>query len=321
MSTVAEARTRGAQREVVSRGVFLFCAILVIVLIFAIFIFVGSNAFQTFTLYHKNPFDLLFGTKYSPDQGNVGAFVPIAGTFIVTVFAVILSAPVAIGIALFVSEIAPEWAQRLMQPVLELLTGIPSIIYGLLGIQLVVPFVARVYNSIAGFFAFNGFGLVAAAIVLSIMILPTITTLSIDSLRAVPGGVREASLALGATRWQTIYKAMIPGASSGIFTGIVLGMGRAIGETLAVAFVIGGATSRLPFGWTNEWPFIKFYPTSTITVQLLHDFGEATNPSLTYSVIWTLSFILLMIALCFVLLSRWLQSRSVYQPATTRAKR
>ncbi len=171
--------------------------------------------------------DFFFGTSWFPTDGQVGALVMIVGTITVTLCAVLVSTPISVGLAVFVTEIAPVWAQRLMQPVFELFLGIPSIIYGLLALQLLAPAIAYIYNYLAGAYLYNGFGIIAAALVLAIMIMPTITTLSIDALRALPTGLREASLALGATRWQTIRKTLLPASSSGIFTGIVLGLGRA----------------------------------------------------------------------------------------------
>jgi phosphate transport system permease protein len=226
--------------------------------------------------------------------------------------AVLMSTPLSVGLAVFVTEIAPTWAQRFMQPVFELFLGIPSIIYGLLALQILVPAIAYAYNYLAGAYLYNGFGIIAAALVLAIMIMPTITTISIDAIRALPTGLREASLALGATRWQTIRKVLLPASSSGIFTGIVLGLGRAIGETLAVSFVIGASPNSFPFHFTNIFPYIAFTPTSTITVQLLFDFAEATPGSLNYNAIWTLSFVLLVVSLLLVVISRWIGSRSAY---------
>jgi phosphate transport system permease protein len=310
----------------VSRTIFALLAGIVVVMIAAVYLFVASKAFDTFTRYHINPIEFFFGTKYNPydcEAGeascHVGIQILILGSFLATLVAVVLATPVALAVAIFVSEIAPARGRQFMQPILELLTGIPSIIYGILAVALVVPQVAKLYNFIAGRYASNGFGLVAAGIVLAIMILPTITTLSIDALRALPNGLREASLALGATRWETIRKTLLPASVTGISTGVILGMGRAIGETLAVAFVIGGAASKFPFGFTSQWPFIKFYPTSSITVQLLFDFKEAVNPSVTYSVVWTMALVLLVISFLFVVMSRWIASRSVYN--TTRPAR
>ncbi|HEX3271685.1 MAG TPA: phosphate ABC transporter permease subunit PstC [Ktedonobacterales bacterium] len=314
------ARKRRVQGDTwVSKTFFTAMAGIVVLVIVAIILFVASRAFQSFTVYHLNPLDFFLGTKYNPYECDipdapchVGIFILIVGSFLSTLLAVILSTPIALAVAIFVSEIAPARGRQFMQPILELLTGIPSIIYGILAVLLVVPLVREAYNFVAGGFFSNGFGLVAAAIVLAIMILPTITTLSIDALRSLPNGLREASLALGATRWETIRKTLLPAGMTGITTGVILGMGRAIGETLAVAFVIGGAAGKFPFGFTDQWPFIKFFPTSSITVQILFDFKEAANPSTTYSVVWTLAFVLLVISFLFVVLSRWVASRSVY---------
>ena len=299
-------------RERASHAVFAACAAFLALAMAAIFLFVGANAYQMFTRQHVNPLHFFFGALWLPESGEVGALVMIVGSLTVTVLAVLLSTPISVGVAVFVTEIAPPWAQRFMQPVLELFTGIPSIIYGLLGLQILVPAIAYAYNYLAGAYLYAGFGAIAAAVTLAIMILPTITTLSIDALRAQPTGLREASLALGATRWQTIRKTLLPASSSGIFTGIVLGMGRAIGETLAVSFVIGSNPNSFPFHFTNVFPYIAFTPTSTITVQLLFDFKEAAPGSLNYDAIWTLSFVLLLISLLLVVVSRWIASQSAF---------
>jgi phosphate transport system permease protein len=283
-------------------------------------VFVGLNAFQTFTVYHFSPVTFFFNAKWAPDNHQVGSLVLITGSVVATLLAVLVSTPLSVGVALFVTEVAPPWARNLMQPVIELLTGIPSIIYGFLGLVIVVPLVAKAYNSFMGGYFNTGFGIVAAAIVLTIMILPTITTISIDALATLPNGLREASLALGATRWQTIRRTLLPAGSSGIFTGVVLGMGRAIGETLAVSYVIGSNANSFPLRFTSAYPYVNLAPTSTITVQLLFDFAEARNPSLNYSAIWTLAFTLLMISFLLVVVSRWIASRSVYNQSNAGPK-
>lgn len=309
---------KNSLKERLSHIIFASCAALLVLAMAAIFIFVGANAYQTFTVQHVSLTRFFFGTSWLPDSGEVGALVLIVGSVSVTVFALLISTPVSVGLAVFVTEIAPPWAQRFMQPVLELFTGIPSIVYGLLGLQILVPAIAKAYNYLAGAFLYAGFGAIAASLVLAVMILPTITTISIDALRAIPNGLREASLALGATRWQTIRKTLLPASSSGIFTGIVLGLGRAIGETLAVSFVIGANPNSFPFKFTNIFPYIAFNPTSTITVQMLFDFKEATPASgnypasLSYDAVWTLSFVLLLISLLLVIVSRWIASRSAF---------
>src|SRR5262249_41433972 len=155
-----------------------------------IFVFVGSNAYQTFTVNKVSP-GVFFGTaNWNPDEGTVGSLALIVGTFVTTLFALLLAVPVSVGTAIFVTEIAPPWARRFMQPVLELLTGLPSVIIGFLGLIVVVPWVRTTLNDLFGTSVSAGFGLAAAAIVLAVMIVPTITTLSIDALAALPTGLR-----------------------------------------------------------------------------------------------------------------------------------
>ncbi|MDE3231244.1 MAG: phosphate ABC transporter permease subunit PstC [Chloroflexota bacterium] len=309
-------------RERISRIIFAGSAGLVVLIMASVILFVGSNAYQTFTVYHVNPFAFFFGAQWAPDQQQVGSLVLITGSVLATLLAVLVGTPISVGVALFVTEIAPPWARKVMQPVIELLTGIPSIIYGFMGLVVIVPLIAKTYNYIAGAYLTTGFGIIAATVVLTVMILPTITSIAIDSLSALPVGLREASLALGATRWQTIRRTLLPAGSSGILTGVVLGMGRAVGETLAVSYVIGSNANSFPIHFTNVYPYINFTPTSTITVQLLFDFAEARNPSLNYNAIWTLAFTLLVISFLLVAASRWIASRGAYSaPSVTSAPR
>src|SRR5690348_2984065 len=170
-------------RENVSHGIFAACAAVLVSAMIAIFVFVGANAYQTFTVHHISPLAFFFGTSWFPADGEVGALVMIIGSITVTILAVLVSTPISVGLAVFVTEIAPTWAQRLMQPVFELFLGIPSIIYGLLALQILVPAIAYAYNYLAGAYLYNGFGIIAAALVLAIMIMPTITTISIDAVR------------------------------------------------------------------------------------------------------------------------------------------
>ncbi len=308
-------------RNRVSQIAFAACALVVIAAIAAIFIFVGSQSYQTFTQSHISFGAFFTGTVWSPDEGLAGAVIPILGTIVITLLAVLLSTPISVGLAVFVTEVAPPWARQFMQPVLELFTGIPSIIYGFLGIELLVPLVRYVYAYLVGEYIWSGFGVVAAAIVLAVMILPTITSISIDALSAIPRGLREASLALGATRWQTIRRTLLPASSSGIFTGVILGTGRAIGETLAVAYVVGSNPNAFPVQFTSAYPYVLFNPTSTITVQLFQDFKEATPGTLDYNAIWTLSLILLLISFLLVAASRYVASRSALNVRQPRSRR
>lgn len=293
-----------------STGLFGLCASIAVIAIAGVIVFVGRSAYQTFTVDKVNPAEFFFSPKWFPDDGQAGALALIVGSAFVTVLAVLISTPISVGIALFVTEVAPVWARQFMQPVLELLTGIPSIIFGFLGLELLVPLIANYAPGLG----FRGYGAITASVVLALMILPTITTLSIDALGSLPNGLREASLALGATRWQSMRKTLIPSAAPGIFTGIILGTGRAIGETLAVSFVIGGAAGFFPIQFKPDFPYIFVPPSRTITVELLTSFKEAEPHTLLYDGIWTLAFVLLIISLLLVVASRWIQSRSVYSP-------
>src|SRR5579875_1677510 len=195
--------TMGYSRAELIRMIpFALCAVIVILALLVVVLFVGGNAFQTFTRDHVSLIAFFTGKVWYPDNGQVGALYLIVGTLTVTVLAVVISTPISVALAVFVTEVAPPWARQFMQPVLELFAGIPSIVYGLLGIELVVPLVSYAYNYLVGAFLYAGFGVIAAGLVLAIMILPTITSISIDALAALPQGLREASLALGATRWQ-----------------------------------------------------------------------------------------------------------------------
>lgn len=311
-----------ARSEVVSRTVFAACAALVVVLMAGIFIFVGSNAYQTFTVDHISFGNFFFSSDWRPTEGNfVGAEALIVGTLVTTVLALLIATPLSVGLAIFVTEIAPTWARRFMQPVLELLTGIPSVIFGFLGLIILVPWIRQVITDWFGPGVSFGYGVIPAGLLLALMILPTITTLSIDALTALPVGLREGGLALGATRWQMISRTLVPAASSGIFTGVILGMGRAIGETLAVALVIGGISNHFFFQVSPFDPNFRLTSTSSITTTLLQEFREATNGTLDQHALWTLAFLLLVISFLLVAIGRWISSRSVYNTSSTRRSR
>jgi phosphate transport system permease protein len=322
VSSRSDAIRKGNGGEWISRTIFTASAVLVIVIMAAVFIFVGSHAYQTFTVDHR--FSEFFGSanwRPLPDDGeHIGAQALIAGTVVTTLLALILAAPLSVGLAIFVTEIAPTWARRFMQPVLELLTGIPSVIFGFLGLIILVPWVREVITNLFGIGVSPGFGVIPAAILLTIMILPTITTLSIDALAALPVGLREGGLALGATRWQMISRTLVPAASAGIFTGIILGMGRALGETLAVALVIGGIPYQFFFKTFQFQPNFRLTSTSSITTQLLQDFRELTNQVGT-DALWSLAFLLLLISFLLVVAGRWIAGRSVYNASASRRAR
>ena len=167
----------------------------------------------------------------------------IVGTFVVTAGAIAIGVPLGLGVAICLEEFAPRSFAAVAKPAIELLAGIPSVVYGFYGLIVLVPIIRHLFGG-------TGFGILTASLVIGVMILPTIISVSQDSIRAVPREYREGSLALGAAKWQTVRRVTVPAASSGILAGVVLGIGRAIGETMAVIMVIGGAP-QVPHALTD----------------------------------------------------------------------
>jgi len=207
------------------------CASLSFIILLAILIFIlreGLPAFSQIGFFH-----LLFGTEWSPSNQQYGLLPMMAGSLIVTVGSLLLAVPLGIACAILLAEVAPAAVRRILRPAVELLVGIPSVVFGLVGMLIIVPAIRHIGGT--------GYSVLAACIVLMAMVLPTIISISEDSLRAVPRKYKEGSLALGATHWQTIRHVLIPAARSGIVAAVVLGIGRAIGETMAMIMVIGNA--------------------------------------------------------------------------------
>jgi phosphate transport system permease protein len=180
-------------------------------------------------------FNFILGKQWAPTQQIYGIFPMVLGSIYATLGALILGVPIGIGCAVFLAEIAKPRIANIIRPGVELLAGIPSVVYGLYGLVVIVPFIRRVFNN-------QGFSILAGSIILAIMILPTVINISESAIRSVPKDYKEASLALGGSHWQAIYKVIVPAARSGIMSSIILGMGRAIGETMAVIMVTGNST-------------------------------------------------------------------------------
>jgi phosphate transport system permease protein len=277
------------------------CAALVIFLTVAIVYFISVKGFSTFIVNGVSLKEFFLGTEWWPDrpieQGGpkVGASPFILGSLIVSLLAVFVSTPLSIIVAVFMTEIAPGWGQRIIQPAIELLAGIPSVVYGYIGLSVLVPLIR---NQIGG----SGFSILAGFLVLSVMILPTIISVSTDSLRALPGQWKEAAFALGSTRWQTIRLVLIPAARSGLITGIVLGLSRAFGEALAVQMVIGN-TRRIPTSILD--------PIITLTSAITMDMGYTITGSLWNNSLWSMAMILLLMSFFFILIIRFASKRGV----------
>ncbi len=272
------------------------CIAIIVMVVVSIFYFVASKGLATFFVDHVKLSDFLFGTQWNPSQVGidgkpmVGALPMILGSFIVTLLSAIVATPFAIGAAVFMVEISPEKGEKILQPVIELLVGIPSVVYGFIGLTVIVPAIRSIFGG-------TGFGILAGTFVLFVMILPTVTTMTVDALKAVPRYYREASLALGATRWQTIYKVVLRAAVPGILTSVVFGMARAFGEALAIQMVIGNAVLM---------PNSLVSPAATLTSILTMGIGNTVMGTLENNVLWSLALILLLMSLLFNILIRWI---------------
>jgi len=210
---------------------------------------------------HTGLKDFIFSAHWAPTKGFFGIGAMIVSSLLVTLGAMVLGVPLGLACAIVLAEFCSESLRRLLKPTLELLAGIPSVVYGFLGVIWLVPLIR---DHLGG----PGLSLLAAAVILGIMILPTVISISIDALTAVPDVYRDGSIALGATEWQTVRRVVLPAASSGIITAIILGMGRAIGETMAVIMVAGNAI-KLPASVLD--------PVRTLTSNIALELGYAAG--------------------------------------------
>jgi phosphate transport system permease protein len=246
-------------KEWLLKALFFACAFAFVLAVALIFFFVGWKAWPIVTDYGLAKF--IGGSVWSSSSNSFGILPLIVGSFVVTLGALALGTPLAVGTAVFLSEVASPKVRSIVRPAVELLAGIPSVVYGFFGIIFLRAIMARITGTL-------GFGAVTAWIVLAIMIVPTIAALSEDALQSIPMGIREASFAMGATEWQTIYKVVVPAAKIGIIDAIILGMGRAIGETMAVLMVVGNAP---------VFPKGIFAPLATMTTQIVMDMPYAVG--------------------------------------------
>lgn len=216
------------------------CVAVMSVIVITIFIFIkGAPAIKEVGI-----FNFILGKEWNPSGDIYGIFPMIVSTVMATMGAIIIGVPIGLLTAVFISEIAPKWITNIVRPAVELLAGIPSVVYGFFGLIVIVPLIGELQEIITGE-NMGGNSLLATTIILGIMILPTIINISETSIRAVPKKYKEGSLAMGATHIQTVFKVILPAAKSGIMASIVLGIGRAIGETMAVILVAGN-TPKIP---------------------------------------------------------------------------
>ncbi len=232
-----------------------------------------------------SPADFFGGQSWMPTatpSAQFGVLPLILGTLWVSLFAILIALPLGLGVAIYLSELAGPATRKFLKPTIELLAGIPSVVYGFFGLVVLVPLIQRTLNLPVGETALAG------SLILAIMALPTIITIAEDAMRGTPQAMREASLALGATRWQTIYKVIVPYASSGISAAVVLGIGRAIGETMAVLMVTGNAAVM---------PRSLFESVRTIPATIAAELGEAPAGGAHYQALFLLGCILFLITM------------------------
>ena len=205
--------------------------------------------------------NFMFGTKWKPGNDLYGIFPMIAGSLYVTAGAILTGVPVGLMTAIFLSKFCPKWLHKMLKPAIDLLAGIPSVVYGFFGLMVIVPFVRNVFGG-------NGSSILTASLLLGMMILPTIISVSETALNAVPQSYYEGSRALGATHERSVFLTMLPAAKSGIMAGIILGIGRAIGETMA-GIMVAGNQARLPDSVLKG--------VRTLTANIVIEMGYATD--------------------------------------------
>lgn len=236
----------------------IICASSSFIILLAIAVFIVREGLPAFV--QVGLINFVFGTEWSPTNGQYGILTMIAGSVVVTLGSMLLAVPLGIACAILLAEVAPDVVRRILRPVVELLVGIPSVVYGLVGMLVIVPGIRQIGGT--------GYSVAAASLVLMAMVLPTIISVSDDSLRAVPRKFKEGSLSMGATQWQTIWHVLIPAARSGIGAGIMLGIGRAIGETMAMIMVIGNSPI---------FPLSPLDPARTLTGNIAVEIGYASG--------------------------------------------
>lgn len=266
--------------EWIIEGIIRVAGLSTILIVGLIFLFLLREGIPTFL---DIPLRQLFSTRWYPIEGLFGLVPLLVGSFIVTVGAVAIAVPLGLTTAIYLGEIAPPWQREILKPLIEMLAGIPSIVLGFLGWVVLAPLVQKA-GAPTGLTAFTG------SLILAYMALPTIISISEDALYAVPKEYRDGALAIGATKWQTIWRVVVPAARSGIVIAVMLGIGRAIGETMAVMMVTGNA-ANIPALNTS----IFFQPVRTMTATIAAEMGEVANGSLHYNTLFGIGIVLFLI--------------------------
>jgi phosphate transport system permease protein len=284
---------KNRSEAIITRGIKIagFSSIIFLLLIFAFLMKEGTPALSEVSLSE------LFATRWYPIEKYFGILPLIGGSLVVTFFSILIALPFGVGTAVYIAEIAPQGIKQLLKPMIEILAGIPSVVLGFIGIQVLVPFVRRFLDLPTGLTAFSG------AFLLALISIPTIVSIAEDALYAVPQSYREAAIALGASKWETIWGVTLPAARTGVLTAVMLGIGRSLGETMAVMMVTGNAPV-MPTQWMSF-----FLPIRTMTATIASEMGEVASGSTHYHVLFFIGIILFALSLIINVTASWVSFR------------
>ena len=284
-------------RETKEKKIHLFFVSMGFFCIFIMFLIVVFLFFEGIPIFKNVGFaDFVLGKYWYPtyEPADFGILPLIMGSVYVTVISALISIPLGLMTAIYIAEVAPEKISEIVKPVIELLASIPSVVIGFFGMVIIAPFLQKIFDISSGLNLFN------ASLMLAFMSVPTICSLSEDAIRSVPGSLKEASLGLGATHFETIVRVMIPSSLSGISTAVILGMSRAMGETMVVLMVAGGAAII---------PGSVFDPVRPMPASIAAEMGEAPVGSDHYYALFAIGFVLFIFTLLFNLLAAWVSNK------------
>ncbi|WP_306592063.1 phosphate ABC transporter permease subunit PstC [Geothrix sp. 21YS21S-4] len=289
--------------------VFLACSLLVVLLIGGILFFLATRGLAAFVPLAGNTgralslSEVFLSADWAPSSDRFGILPFIAGSLGVTAAALLLAAPTGILTGVFVAKLAPGWMRNVMRQVMDLLVGIPSVVYGIFGLTVVLPLVSRSWLSDA-----PASGFAVSAMILAVMIVPTIVSLSTDAFESLPLSLDEGAQALGSSRWQAIWRVLIPAASSRLITAAVLGLGRAIGEAMAVQMVIGNNPQWIALmrESTERAPLLRalFTPAATLTTELVQELPNTAAGSPWNNVLFAMGLLLYLLTMLLILATR-----------------
>jgi phosphate transport system permease protein len=280
MDTSLTERKRTSFAEFAAERLIKASGAMAILFVFLIFAFLLREGLPAFT---EVPLDNLFSTRWYPTEDYFGILPLLFGSLVVTIGAAVIAMPIGLLTAVFIAEIAPRWLREILKPMIEVVAGIPSVVLGFFGVVVLSSVVRETLSLPTGLTAFTG------SVILAYMALPTIISVAEDALDAVPRSYRDAALALGATKWQTIWMVTVKAGKSGILTAMMLGVGRAIGETMAVLMVTGNA-ARIALDLNS-----LFMPVRTMTATIAAEMGEVAQGSMHYSVLFGIGILLFVI--------------------------